>query len=119
MSTPPKASAAPATNPAAPSALDTSAAGPTASPPPAPADAAATAARRPLIPRSITPTLLGLATGARGKRGCTALRETRPSVRTTATVTTSRATDDEGFRRYRATGDREVRNALIQDHRWL
>jgi RNA polymerase sigma-B factor len=27
--------------------------------------------------------------------------------------------DVERFRQYRATGDREVRNALIEDHRWL
>ena len=29
------------------------------------------------------------------------------------------AVDAENFRRYRATGDREIRNALIADHRWL
>jgi RNA polymerase sigma-B factor len=29
------------------------------------------------------------------------------------------AADAENFRRYRATGDRELRNALIADHRWL
>ena len=40
-------------------------------------------------------------------------------MRITASTTTSRATDDERFRRYRANGDREVRNALIEDHRWL
>jgi RNA polymerase sigma-B factor len=40
-------------------------------------------------------------------------------VRTSATVTTTRATDDQRFRRYRATGDRGVRNQIIEDHRWL
>jgi RNA polymerase sigma-B factor len=36
-----------------------------------------------------------------------------------ASATTSGPTDDEGFRQYRATGDRGVRNRLIEEHRWL
>jgi RNA polymerase sigma-B factor len=39
-------------------------------------------------------------------------------VRTTATTTIG-ATDLDLFRQYRATGDRAIRNALIEDHRWL
>ncbi|HET8618457.1 MAG TPA: SigB/SigF/SigG family RNA polymerase sigma factor [Acidimicrobiales bacterium] len=33
--------------------------------------------------------------------------------------TRERRDDGERFRRYRATGDRKLRNALIEDHRWL
>jgi RNA polymerase sigma-B factor len=42
----------------------------------------------------------------------TASRRSRARVR-------DAAADAENFRRYRATGDRELRNALIADHRWL
>lgn len=42
----------------------------------------------------------------------TASRRSRARVR-------DAAVDAENFRRYRATGDRELRNALIADHRWL
>jgi RNA polymerase sigma-B factor len=35
------------------------------------------------------------------------------------TITTERASDQERFRQYRASGDRSLRNRLIEDHRWL
>lgn len=38
---------------------------------------------------------------------------------TTASATTTRATDNERFRQYRAGRDRAERNRLIEDHRWL
>jgi RNA polymerase sigma-B factor len=37
----------------------------------------------------------------------------------TGSGTRERRDDGERFRRYRATGDRKLRNALIEDHRWL
>jgi RNA polymerase sigma-B factor len=40
-------------------------------------------------------------------------------VTTTASATTTRATDNERFRQYRASRDRADRNRLIEDHRWL
>jgi RNA polymerase sigma-B factor len=40
-------------------------------------------------------------------------------VTTTASATTTNPRDHEGFRQYQASGDRAVRNRLIEDHRWL
>jgi RNA polymerase sigma-B factor len=40
-------------------------------------------------------------------------------VTSTGSATTTRATDNEGFRRYRASRDRAERNRLIEEHRWL
>lgn len=49
--------------------------------------------------------------------------DSSPSKPTTSRRSRARvrdaAVDAENFRRYRATGDRELRNALIADHRWL
>ncbi len=57
----------------------------------------------------------------------TAIESTAPSQirrarRTGAEASTdapARHEDKERFRRYRATGDRKLRNQLIEDHRWL
>jgi RNA polymerase sigma-B factor len=57
----------------------------------------------------------------------TAIESTAPSQirrarRTGAEASTdapARHEDQERFRRYRATGDRKLRNQLIEDHRWL
>ena len=54
-----------------------------------------------------------------GKEWATPPREARPVVTITASATTTRTTDYERFRHYRASGDRAVRNRLIEDHRWL
>jgi RNA polymerase sigma-B factor len=40
-------------------------------------------------------------------------------VTITTSATTTRATDHDGFREYRASRDRAIRNRLIEDHRWL
>ena len=40
-------------------------------------------------------------------------------VTITASATATSPTDYEGFRQYRASGDRAVRNRLIEEHRWL
>jgi RNA polymerase sigma-B factor len=40
-------------------------------------------------------------------------------VTITASATTTHATDHELFQQFRASGDRAVRNRLIEDHRWL
>lgn len=45
-------------------------------------------------------------------------RQSRPGTRQTAS-TRDHAADAERFRRYRESGDRALRNALIEDHRWL
>jgi RNA polymerase sigma-B factor len=40
-------------------------------------------------------------------------------VTITASATTTRTTDFERFRQYRASRNRAIRNRLIEDHRWL
>src|SRR5918995_4552542 len=119
-----------------------SAASACAQPSPSPPDAPATAAHRPAIPRSIGPKLLDLpprsaaalhrVNGVRaGSRGAPEPPpQARSPVQNTTITTDDRRrsprsrrdrirTDDERFRTLRATGDRALRNTLIEDHRWL
>jgi RNA polymerase sigma-B factor len=47
------------------------------------------------------------------------IRRARRTAAGNGAGTAERRDDSERFRRYRATGDRKLRNALIEDHRWL
>src|SRR5262245_1461921 len=107
-----------------------------ADPSPRPADAAATAARRPAMPRSIAATLPktpgrptpganscvdGRAGGSRVPTRAPRVHLTEAPVQTTTTTTAEPRDRNDlvRFREYRQTRDRALRNRLIEDHRWL